>query len=327
LNLKRAQRAIVLALLTAIVGGGVGAAGVQAATPSRRISLGISNRDNQSVAALDASTAAIGRKPAIWAVWSDWGGTDKAFPTTFMNVLKARAIVPMVNWQPVDPVDRYDCTKWSLDNTIRGDHDAYITQWATDAKNFGGRVILRFMHEANGYWFVWGLGRCQNTPAKFKTAWRHVWQIFRNVGATNVKFLWSIYGKNQISQIYPGNGYTDYVGFTGFNWGPPMSAWETMYNNFKGQVNALAALSSKGIIAAEMGAADLPSCATCDKAKYITDGYPAVYNAFPRLKAIVWFDIDMRFNQQPDWRLSSPPGALVAYKKIALDPRFQGKIS
>ena len=40
----------------------------------------------------------------------------------------------------------------------------------------------------------------------------------------------------------------------------------------------------------------------------------------------MWFDIDMRFNNQPDWRLSSPPAALTAYKAIAADPRFAGKI-
>src|SRR5918998_6789957 len=136
------QRAVVMAVLASVITGAVGVSAAQGAM--RRVTLGISAPDGgHSVASLDANTAAVGRKPSIWSVWSSWGGADGEFPTPIMNVLKTRAIMPMVNWQPVDPSNRSDCTRWSLDNIIRGDHDAYITRWANAAKAYGNKVILR----------------------------------------------------------------------------------------------------------------------------------------------------------------------------------------
>jgi hypothetical protein len=36
-----------------------------------------------------------------------------------------------------------------------GTYDAYITQWAQDAKNWGHPFFLRFDHELNGWWCPW----------------------------------------------------------------------------------------------------------------------------------------------------------------------------
>jgi hypothetical protein len=299
----------------------------------RQIALGVSMADDHNPAAVDAYTSSVGRAPALWAVWNAWGGSDAAFPTNIMNELHNRVIVPMVNWYPVDPNNQYDCSQWSLDNIINGDHDSYIRTWATAAKAYGGRVILRFAHEMNGYWFIWGANRCTNTPAKFVAAWRHVWNIFRGpngVGATNVQFLWSIYGTSKLRAYYPGNSYVDYVGLTAFNWGPSGSnnnqPWRSMVANFKPSMSALGQLTKKPVIAAEIGAAYVPGCTSCDKAAYITKGYPAVYAKWPRLKAIVYFDLDMRYVNQPDWRLTSPAAALTAYQAILAQTTFQGKI-
>lgn len=316
---------VVIASLVLTVTAGAGASAEGAV---RRVALGVSEQDDQSITAVEAYKTAAGRYPALWASWSDWGGPDRDFPTTFFDSLRARGIVPMVNWQPVAPGSE-DCTRWSLDNIIRGDYDAYVRQWATAAKQFGGRVIVRFAHEMNGYWFTWGYSRCGNTPAKYKEAWRHVWNIFRGpsgVGATNVKFLWSIYGAYKLKAHFPGNAYVDYVGFTAFNWGPPTHEWGTMVSNFGRSMRALLYLTRKPIIAAEMGAAYLPDCSICNKTAYISNGYPAVYKKWPRLKAIVYFDLDMTFVGQPNWRLDSPESALAAYRQVVADTRFQGRI-
>ncbi|HEY5520205.1 MAG TPA: glycosyl hydrolase, partial [Candidatus Limnocylindrales bacterium] len=296
---------------------------------TRQVALGVAQLDNRNLGAVDAYTQQMnGVRPAIWTVWSDWGNPAiSAFPTDVANGLRSRGIVPMVNWEPTD--GGADCTKWANSNIIRGDYDAYIRQWAAAAKAYGGRVIVRFAQEMNGYWFIWGYGRCTNTPAKFRAAWIHVWNIFRGpsgVGATNVKFLWSIYGTYKLRAHYPGNSYVDYVGFTGYNWGPPTRAWASMVSNFNPSMTALANLTTKPVIAAEMGAAYLPNCATCNKPAWITTGYPAVRAKWPRLKAIVYFDIDMTFVNQPNWRLDSPPGALTAYRAIVAQRAFQGSI-
>jgi len=113
---------------------------------SRKMTLGVSQAQDRSIQAVDDYKASVGSYPAVWGVWSSWGGPDKDFPTDFMNQLKQRDIVPMVVWTSDGPTAQSDCANWSLDTIINGDHDGYLRQWATDAKNFGGRVILRFDH-------------------------------------------------------------------------------------------------------------------------------------------------------------------------------------
>jgi len=326
---KHSIRALSVALLALIVVIPAFAPATHAT--ERQIALGVSVAvaDSQSLAAVDSYTSNVGRTPAIWTVWSDWGYGNKDFPTSFFNGLRSRGIVPMVNWQPIG---EGDCERWALDNIINGDYDDYIRQWATAARDYGGRVIVRFAHEMNGYWFIWGFSRCDNTPAKFKAAWRHVWNIFRGpsgVGATNVQFLWSIYGAFKLRKHYPGDSFVDYVGLTAFNWGPTGNnpqPWTSMKANFRTAMRALSYLTTKPVIAAEMGAANVPECSYCDKPAWITNGYPAVYAKWPRLVAMVYFDLDMRWTQQPDWRLISPPGALTAYQAIVAQTKFQGTI-
>ena len=50
-------------------------------------------------------------------------------------------------------------------------------------------VVLRFAHEMNGHWYPWGAHRTD--PADFVAAWRHIHDVFRTVGATNVIWTWT----------------------------------------------------------------------------------------------------------------------------------------
>lgn len=324
--MNRITRALIAALLATVFV-------VPASTSAvdRQVALGVSMADDKNLDAVDAFTASARRAPALWAVWSSFGGSDRDFPTAVMEGLRTRGIVPMVNWTPVG-ANTDDCTHWSLDNIIRGDYDAYISDWATAARNYGGRLIVRFAFEMNRYWYIWGDGRCTNTPAKFREAWIRVWNIFRGpngVGATNVKFLWSILGPQKAGQYYPGAAYVDYTGFSAFNWGPGNRAysrpWRSMVKNFKSVVRRLNRFQ-KPIIGAEMGASYDPTCAVCDKPTYIAQGYPAVYAKWPRIVALVYFNLDMGWAAQPDWRLESAPAAMDSYRSIVADPRFQGTI-
>jgi beta-mannanase len=289
------------------------------------------------MAVVDAYTDGLGRKPAIWSLWSDWGDTgvngSAPFPTQAVQGLKTRGITPQIYWEPIDPANPYDCAHWSLANIINGDHDAYIRQWAKDAKASNTTIILRFAHEMNGYWYPWGTGNgggiCHNTTAQFRAAWIHVWKIFRGTGgegATNVKFEYSIINTKQVAADYPGGKYVDYLGFTALDWAKKRK-WDTLQRRMGPAIKALQALSTtKPIIASEIAAGYNPNCSICDKVDFFTTGYPAVYNKWPQLVAIVYFDYDMRSVDQDDWRLNSPPEALDAYKAIVADTRFQGTL-
>ena len=316
---------LLLALLLALALPGSGVAA------TRQIALGVSMANSWDLSQLDSFTANV-RKPAVWALWSDWGGPDKNFPTSTVNDLHARGVVPMINWEPVNPSDQNNCNDWSLSALLSGKYDNYIRQWATAARDSGGRVLVRFAHEMNGYWYIWGTDRCTNTPKKFRKVWKKVWNIFRGpggVGAHNVRFVWSVFGTNKLAKLYPGSTYVDYMGLTAFNWAQPgHPTWRSMVKTMAPTVSGLRNLSTtKPIVAAEMGAGYNPTCSTCDKPKYIREGYPAVYAKWPQMAIMVYFNLDMRHVQQPDWRLESPTGAMAEYKKVAqLDSRFWGTV-
>jgi beta-mannanase len=269
----------------------------------------------------------------MWSVWSQWGnGETREFPTQTLNQLANRdpSIVPVVWWEPWDPsVGFSQQFKWArYERILAGRHDAYIERWAKDARDYGGRVILRFAHEANGHWFPWGIGNFDNTTANYKKAWRHVRKIFRQVGATNVEFLWSVTkqeckGCNAFAKVYPGDRWVDWAGITAFNWGA-QKTWRSMTGVLRRPLGELRAVTKKKVIVSELAS----NFKNGDKAAWITTGYPAVYDRWAFVRGVVYLDAigpHVQFGH-PDWRLVKPDSgtALDAYAAIAAMGRFKG---
>jgi mannan endo-1,4-beta-mannosidase len=326
-NLRRI--AGLMAIVTALSIGATATVG--AATPPRKMALGVSLIPYDDMDKLDQFTTDTGRAPAIVSVWSAWGGANKELPTGLLDSLRTRGSVPMIIWEPTNPSNEFD-SSFTYRKIINGRYDAYLRRFAQDAKDYDGPILLRFAHEANGYWFNWSTSRWDNTPKRYRMAWRHIWNIFRGpggVGATNVKFLWSqnlpCKDCDSMASIYPGDKYVDYAGFSAFNWGTPTMRWKSMVTTFSTSMKAVTAITSKPIIVAETGSAHVGG----DKSAWITNGYPAVYAKWPRIKAIVYFNYNGLLEPTPkrDWRLQTPDdGPLQAYATILEDIRFQGRI-
>jgi beta-mannanase len=300
-------------------------------------------RDADSIATYDSFTAQTGHSPAIWMVWRNWLGDNATeFPKeSFLRHLRNRRTVPMITWQPADP-EVWNRPKITYRKILAGRFDGYIRSFARDAAAYGGPVILRFAHEMDGAWFPWGIHRFNNSPSTFKTMWRYVWRMFQDVGATNVRFLWApntpCSGCVSMKAYFPGDRYVDYVGFSSFNWGEPSnrherrvrpnSKWKTMLKTVGPGVEALKRVSERPIIVAETAStSDAPRGRS--KAGWIRNGYPNVYQTFKRVKAIVYFNIDMRAppDQHEDWRLAVPDGRpRDAYRALLGQTRFQGRL-
>jgi len=322
-----------MAILVLILSVGVVAPATAQSRPAatlRTMALGMNMVPDRDLTVLDAFTDSIGgHQPAIWAVWGNWGDPSGVFPTAVVDGLHARGVTPMLVWQPVNG-SNVNSPNFTYRRITNGRHDAYIRTFARAARDSGETVILRFAHEMDGFWFPWGMGRFDNTPKRFIAAWRHVWNIFRGpkgVGATNVKFLWNpTYpgsGRPSFASLYPGDKYVDYVGFTSFNWNRRGNDWKSMVRLYTPPMEVLRRITRKPVIVGETGS----TAKGGDKPAWILKGYPAVYNKWPRLKGIVYFNVDMGDTQQNrDWRLTSPPKALDAYEAIAAQPRFQGRI-
>jgi hypothetical protein len=312
------------------------------------MALGHSSASSTSMRVVGDLTAWVGARPALWSLWSRWGARGGrrrclaghgtcAFPTAAARGLQARGITPLVWWTPTGPADEGSGRYGRSIRIIRGRHDAYIRDWARAARDLGGPVILRFAHEMNGQWYPWGLGRFDNGPGRFRRAWRHVWRLFQEVGATNVRFLWSPMPEGcdgcrpdyRLERFYPGDRYVDYVGLTVFNWGrrdwtPLVRILERPLRRLRQVTATDARPGGKPVIIPELASNHEGG----DKARWIRRGYRAVYERWPRVRALVYFDMDLRNEGDPDWRLVRPNdgSAAAAYRDIAARREFKGRL-
>jgi hypothetical protein len=314
-------------LVAALVVGTLTAVGmvnqpVSAAT--RQLALGVSALPWNSLDSVDSFTDSVGRRPATWTVWNDWGPTGSDFPdAAFMDGLAERHITPLVFWQPTDPTIT-DESAYSFFHIKSGDWDQYITTWATAARNYGHTILLRFAHEMDGTWFPWSIGNYGNTAKRFVKAWRHIWTIFHQVGATNVRFVWSPLNPCTCrGNLYPGDAYVGYAGFTVLNWGADRGGWRSMRTIIADRMHKIKKITNKPVIVAELASSDVGG----SKAAWITKGYQDVYLNYPQIKALVYFSVNMSvIRNQPDWRLEVPTSALSAYASLAMKKHFQGHI-
>jgi hypothetical protein len=314
----------------------VSTAPVEAGT--RRVALGIwsGTLPSRDINTFDDFANDVGRRPAIWAVSSLWGAVDSQdFPKELASQARSRGATLLVAWIPVKgpPISTEDGTYSRYRNIVEGEHDDYIRQWAKDAKSFGGPVLVRFAHEMNGKYFPWGTGYGEfpNTPTDFKAAWRYVVKKFRKVGATNVKFVWTpsrVNKKKSYTPWYPGDRWVHYVGFSNFNWGTYFTTTkcETFVQGISMHMAKFSRFTSKPVIIAELGTTP-KTCNGITKPEWIRSGYKAVRRRYPKIKAIVYQNVDLSYLNHPDWSLDNPPEAMDAYGDVAASRLFQGRVT
>jgi Glycosyl hydrolase family 26 len=318
----------------------VGVSNEPADASTRQLALGVSEvvdpgatvkQQWQQVQDFISSTG--GLVPATWSIWRDWAGpsSQTAFPKRgFLDDLYSKGITPVIFWQPTGITSTgVEANKYF--NIIKKKFDAYITQWAMAAKNWGHTIILRFAHEMDGSWFPWSVKKYGNSPDRFVKAWKHIWQIFHDVGATNVRFMWSPLDPCACrADLYPGDQYVDYVGFTALNWGAGITqgshpGWRSLISIVKERMQSLPRLTKKPVIIAELAS----SAVGGNRPFWITKGYNDLYKKYPQIVGMMYLNVDMtRFENQPDWRLALPHdnSALSAYAALMASKPFKGKI-
>ncbi|URZ07481.1 glycoside hydrolase family 26 protein [Clostridium felsineum] len=219
----------------------------------------------------------------------------------------------ILTWEPQGITDN---------DIIIGNKDDYIKQMASDLKNYNKPIVIRLMHEVNSNWYSWATGYQNgsvNSYASYKTAYQHIVQIFRNAGASNVKFMYNV-NNNSVGNntdymaAYPGNDYVDVLSIDGYNWGTTQSwgsSWQSFDQVFGQAYNALK-VYNKPIFIAEIGSADKGG----DKSAWITDAYNKVRSNYPLIDAVIWFNE----NKETDWTINSNPSVQAAYKSAVMGP-------
>ena len=252
------------------------------------------------VRTINALERRIQRRVKIVNWFQDWGVDANHFR---WNVKKAvRGIrrsgrVPMLTWEPYKPGPWEAYSNSAIAN---GAYDNYLRFWARGLKRLNRPVYIRFAHEFNGNWYPWGGPVNGNSVASFKRMWRHVVDVMRGAGARNVRWVWSPIdqdpqGAPRFERYYPGRGYVDVLGVSGFNWGastPEFGGWESFKQIFKKPYKRLRRLGPQPIWVTEVGS----STDGGNKRKWVRRMFKTA-RRWDRMKAIVWYDQD----KERDW--------------------------
>ena len=268
---------------------------------------------------------------------------DDVFPMEACEKLHKRGIIPHLTWELFWPSRDPNNTAGTgpdgyagFNEVLSGKHDAYIDQFALDVKAFNQRVLIRFLHEFNGNWYVWSgnkNGRENGGPEKVIAVWRYVVERFEAIGANNAKWLWvphgpstdlSIEAWNAVSNYWPGDDYVDWIGLDGYNFYPRdpwggVRPFRDFDNCFRALYDACSVLGDQPMMIAEFGTGDF-QYKDMDKAAWVRDAFQKIKMDYPRIRIFTWFNI----NKELDWRVNSSPKALKAFQEVLSDPYFIG---
>jgi len=280
------------------------------------VTLGSSPFDG--MAELQGYAAMVGAAPREMMWYRQWN--EPLITGGEVQATAQRGITPIITWEPMDPNNTAD-PSYALAQIASGGWDSYITQSAQAAAATGTPFLVNFAPEMNGAWEPWGPAQFGNTPAAFVAAYRHVVDLFRAAGATNVGWIWDPNADWEAGRVYasyyPGDAYVDWVGMDGYNWGTTTSdGWLTPVQVFGPAYAALRSLAAKPIIIEETGSTEQGG----SKADWIDQLASTVPVQFPAVRAVVWF----QRNKETDWRVNSSAGALAAFQALAQSPQWAG---
>lgn len=254
--------------------------------------------------------AQIGRPLAIVHTYQSW---LVHVQNQTLNALAATGAIPMIDWSCGD----------TDANIIAGNDDGMIEQFAEQLKQYGGPVFLRWYWEPN---FKGSLNyeNCIQKlgPRGYAEAFDTIVNLFRDVGATNVSFVWcpSVVNQQGLGAYYPGNNYVDWIGVDGYD---RKQLGTGGFTNLFSKFYADWAPRGKPMLVGETGAVGGAGSA---QAAYIEGIAKAMPASFPDIKALIYFDGSTHDSPDDDWTLlgsdSAGSSGLTAFADLGALPYF-----
>ena len=249
-----------------------------------------------------------GKLPGILNFYADF---LSPVPLSDLQAIEAKGSIPLISWGGAGSCASSSIPTGQYSSGIAaGQYDQQITQYANSLKAFGHPVFVRWFWEMN-------LGK-KNDPCNgsagasgYVAAWRHIYTLFHQAGATNVAFVWCpalSAGLTSADNFYPGADYVDWIGVDGYlkdqnnasSFADLLGPWYAKYATYQ-----------KPLIVGETGAPQN------DQANYFEGISQSVPTQFPSLKAILYFDAP---GKNGDWSLTQP--GLAALGQLLASPYF-----
>jgi hypothetical protein len=237
----------------------------------------------ESAAALTAFTKSTGVQPRLVMYFSGW---KEQFQRKFADAVSAAGGVPLV---------QIETGNLPLARISAGEQDGYLVRFAQQIKSYARPVVVSFDHEMNGTWYKWGWKNV--TPDQYIGAYRHIVDVFRLLGVSNVTWMWTVNAYadaptliSPATEWWPGNAYVGWVGIDGHF----LTASENFTGLFQPVINDIRTVTNKPILLAETAIA-----LSAGQTALMGDLFAGVQS--DGLLGLVWFDA--KGNQ--DFRLAS----------------------
>jgi hypothetical protein len=237
-----------------------------------------------------------GRPPDLVGYFSGW---VQPFDLSFAKSVHAHGATLLVQ---IDP------TYASVPAIAAGVYDSYLRSYAASVRGFGQPVILGFGHEMNAPWYPWGYRHV--SPRIFVRAWRHIVTLFRQQGARNVTWLWTINaagrtGVRPAAQWWPGPNYVTWIGIDGFYY-RRSDTFRSIFANTIDHVRSFA--PDKPVLLSETAVG--PAAGQILKIANLFDGM-AKYKTL----GVVWFDISQHDGiYHQNWRIEDSGAAQPVFQ-------------
>jgi hypothetical protein len=244
---------------------------------------------------VDDFAAAVGAHPNVVLYYSD---LNTPFQSLFANRMYSSGAIPLVQLNPGHV---------SMSEFAAGTADQKLRVFADEVKSYGHPVIIGFASEPDGNWYRWGY---RHTPAAtWVAAWRHVVTLFRQDGASNITWLWTMNASlgtatGPLKDWWPGGDYVDWVGLDGYYFHPD----STFASVFAPTIASVRAFTSKPVLLSETAIGPVSGA---DKIAGLIGGVRANH-----LLGLVWFDQAQHGNIfHQDWRLEDSAQAKAVFRE------------
>jgi mannan endo-1,4-beta-mannosidase len=284
------------------------------------------NQPPWDMSSVNAFSGLTGKNPSLLefaAPFADCSASPCSFykfPSYEMQTIRDYGAIPFFSWgsQSTPVPDDLGEPAFQLADIANGTYDSYIREFAEGAKAWGHPFFLRFDWEMNGNWFPWAEQANGNQPDDYILAWRHVHDIFTQVGATNATWVWCPYVNatpklGPLARYYPGDEYVDWTSLDGFNWAnngvnpQPWTSFDKIFGpSYRAIVNKLA--PGKPMLLAETASGGGGKA----KATWIEQMFKLLRTKYRRIRGMIWFE---QVDRGVQWPLESSPAATAAFSR------------
>jgi hypothetical protein len=267
--------------------------------------------DRVSAGRIHAFERRAGRRIA-WAYFSNnWFRGRIRFPRNDVRTIQRAGRVPFIRMMARSGFGTGPDPTFRLQSILGGDWDPQLSRWCDRARDAAIPMLVEFGTEVNGDWFPWngrwnGAGRTNgygnpdlaDGPERFRDAYRHIVDICRNRGATNLTWFFHVDvgaepkrpWNTRFANYYPGDAYVDWIGISDYGPLKPGEPWASFRRRLDRVYDRIAGLSAaKPIAVLEYGAAEQWGRPRA-KARWIRRAMRAVAShRWPRIRALSYW--------------------------------------